>query len=152
MKMVYNDGGRVAAGFKNINGGCVVRAIAIATRLPYKIVYDAIMRRCMVEKHRPKYKPSHPEKGVQKYTYEDYLIGTLGWKWVPTMGIGTGCKVHLRADELPKGRIIARVSKHIVAVIDGVNMITMTALGMSPDASTVTMSKLDIAAPQVRSG
>ncbi len=44
----------------------------------------------------------------------------LGFKFVPTMGIGTGCKVHLRDGELPMGRIIARVSRHYVAVIDGV--------------------------------
>jgi hypothetical protein len=36
------------------------------------------------------------------------------------MGIGTGCKVHLNADELPKGRLICNVSKHYSAVVDGV--------------------------------
>lgn len=36
------------------------------------------------------------------------------------MGIGTGCRVHLRADELPVGRIIVAVSKHYAAVVDGV--------------------------------
>ena len=30
------------------------------------------------------------------------------------------CTVHLRADELPAGRIIASLSRHVVAVIDGV--------------------------------
>lgn len=35
------------------------------------------------------------------------------------MGVGTGCKVHLRAAELPKGRLIVRVSRHLVAVLDG---------------------------------
>ena len=36
------------------------------------------------------------------------------------MFIGQGCKVHLRADELPKGRLVVALSKHIVAIIDGV--------------------------------
>jgi hypothetical protein len=36
------------------------------------------------------------------------------------MGIGTGCSVHLRANELPPGRLIVSVSKHLVGVIDGV--------------------------------
>jgi hypothetical protein len=36
------------------------------------------------------------------------------------MAIGSGCKVHLKADELPKGTIIANVSGHFVCVIDGV--------------------------------
>jgi hypothetical protein len=39
---------------------------------------------------------------------------------VPTMQIGSGCRVHLRADELPAGRIICQVSRHLCAVIDGV--------------------------------
>jgi len=44
----------------------------------------------------------------------------LGFEWKPTMNIGQGCKVHLRADELPCGNIIVNVSKHFAAVIDGV--------------------------------
>ena len=35
------------------------------------------------------------------------------------MKIGSGCTVHLLADELPKGRLVVSVSKHEVAVIDG---------------------------------
>jgi hypothetical protein len=45
---------------------------------------------------------------------------SLGFSWVSTMGIGTGCKVHLTAEELPKGTIICRVSRHYITVIDGV--------------------------------
>jgi hypothetical protein len=45
---------------------------------------------------------------------------TIGWEWTPTMAIGQGCTVHLRADELPAGRLVVSVSKHWVAVIDGV--------------------------------
>ena len=36
------------------------------------------------------------------------------------MFVGSGCKVHLKANELPKGRILCVVSNHYVAVIDGV--------------------------------
>ena len=36
------------------------------------------------------------------------------------MQIGSGCTVHLRADELPPGRLVVSVSKHLTAVIDGV--------------------------------
>ena len=28
------------------------------------------------------------------------------------MPIGSGCKVHLRAEELPKGRLVVALSKH----------------------------------------
>ncbi len=52
-------------------------------------------------------------------TYEKYLK-SLGFIWHPTMTIGSGCKVHLTAEELPKGRLVVSVSKHMVAVIDGV--------------------------------
>jgi len=36
------------------------------------------------------------------------------------MTIGSGCKVHLCADELPPGKIIVKLSGHVAAVIDGV--------------------------------
>jgi hypothetical protein len=36
------------------------------------------------------------------------------------MKIGSGCKVHLRADELPKGRLIIKVSRHLTTMIDGI--------------------------------
>lgn len=48
------------------------------------------------------------------------VMAHYGWTWVPTMKIGQGCKVHLRADELPSGRLVVSISKHEVAVIDGV--------------------------------
>jgi len=36
------------------------------------------------------------------------------------MSIGSGCKVHLDGNELPEGRLVASLSKHVAAVIDGV--------------------------------
>jgi hypothetical protein len=60
-----------------------------------------------------------PRDGVSKEVIRAYLHDQ-GWTWTPTMGIGTGTTVHLRADELPSGRIIVSVSKHLCAVIDGV--------------------------------
>jgi hypothetical protein len=51
--------------------------------------------------------------------YDRYLVDH-GWTWTPTMKIGQGCTVHLRAEELPSGRLIVRVSRHMCAVIDGV--------------------------------
>ena len=47
-------------------------------------------------------------------------MAALGFTWVPTMQIGSGCRVHLRTSDLPKGRIIVRVTRHLAAVIDGV--------------------------------
>jgi hypothetical protein len=48
------------------------------------------------------------------------VMAHLGWHWTPTMAIGSGCTVHLRADELPSGRLIVSLSRHYAAVIDGV--------------------------------
>lgn len=116
----YDDGGRKAAGFTGDTGDCATRAIAIATGLPYKTVYDAINTVAKQERTgKRKRGTSNARTGVYRFTAQTYLE-SLGWKWTPTMLIGQGCKVHLRADELPPGRLICSVSKHYVAVIDGV--------------------------------
>lgn len=120
MPLKINDGGRAAAGYKGSAGDCVTRAIAIATDQPYQTVYDAINEAAKDERASKRRRGrSSARTGVHKPTYKTYLAA-LGWKWVPTMTIGQGCKVHLRADELPPGRLIVSVSRHLVAVIDGV--------------------------------
>lgn len=118
----YDDGGRAAAGYKGTTGDCVVRAIAIAAELPYQQVYDLVNEESSRERgrvRRGKIKKSSAREGVFTPTTRR-VLERLGWKWVPLMGIGTGCKVHLNADELPSGRIICKVSRHVCAVIDGV--------------------------------
>ena len=62
---------------------------------------------------------SSARTGVYKNT-ERKVMELLGWKWIPTMKIGQGCKVHLQEDELPKGRLVVSLSRHFTAVIDGV--------------------------------
>jgi hypothetical protein len=121
MRFAHDDGGRAAAGFRGTTGDCVCRAIAIATRRDYREVYDALNALAAEERpgRRPRWRRSSSRTGVSMATARRYL-GPLGWRWVPTMGIGTGCKVHLEADELPAGRLIVRISRHVVAVIDGV--------------------------------
>lgn len=120
MKWVYNDGGRVDAGFKGTTGDCVCRAIAIATERPYKEVYDLINEYAKSERTgKRKRGKSNARTGVYKDCIRK-VMKHYGWTWVPTMQIGQGCKVHLREDELPKGRLVVSVSKHETAVIDGV--------------------------------
>lgn len=120
MNYVYDDGGRKAAGYVGTASDCVVRAIAIATQQPYQKIYDELNELCSKE-YRTKGRTtrSSSRNGIYKATRKKFMK-KLGWKWVPTMGIGTGCKVHLKASELPAGRLIVSVSKHLVAVIDGV--------------------------------
>ena len=119
MDFVYNDGGRAAAGYKGRAGDCVVRAIAVATQTPYREVYDAINALAVEERARRGRTRSSARSGVGRTTYEGYLR-TLGWEWVPTMQVGSGCRVHLRTEELPKGRLVVRLSRHLTAVIDSV--------------------------------
>jgi hypothetical protein len=118
MLYVYDDGGRAAAGYTGDAGDCVVRAIAIAAEVPYEEVYQAMWagsRSLKLLRERGK----SPRTGVSRKVYDAYLKAH-GWTWTPTMEIGQGCRVHLRAKELPPGRIIARLSRHLCAVIDGV--------------------------------
>jgi len=119
MKYQYNDGGRSAAGFKGDTGDCVTRAIAIALDRPYSEIYDGLNGCRDNMRQTKRVRGSSARTGVSRVIYDNYL-DQRGWKFVPTMKIGSGCKVHLRADELPAGRIICRVSHHLVAVIDGV--------------------------------
>ena len=120
MDFIYNDGGRQAAGFKGTTGDCVCRAIAIATERPYKEVYDLINQFAKAERTgKRKRGTSNARTGVYANT-EKKVMEHYGFNFVPTMTIGSGCKVHLRADELPSGRIVVRLSKHSAAVIDGV--------------------------------
>lgn len=122
MEFIYNDGGRKEAGYTGSAGDCVVRAIAIATEKPYQEVYDAINKTIHPENKIQLYQSrikSSARNGVNRKYIHSYLK-SLGWKWIPTMFIGKGCKVHLKKEELPSGRIICNLSKHIVAVIDGV--------------------------------
>jgi hypothetical protein len=115
----YNDGGRAAAGFKGRTGDCVTRAIAIATGVPYRIVYDALNEASLRERPRKGKSRSSARTGVKGTTVRRHLAD-LGWRWHPTMSIGQGTRVHLRPEELPRGRLIVSVSRHLVAVIDGV--------------------------------
>jgi hypothetical protein len=122
----YDDGGRSDAGRKGDTGDCVTRAIAIAAGLPYKEVYDRLAQGNATErkskrgrKARVGRKTASHGIAVKRKWFQDYMA-ELGFVWTATMRIGSGCRVHLRGDELPKGRIIARVSKHYAAVIDGV--------------------------------
>lgn len=117
---VKDDGGRAAAGYRGTAGDCVVRSIAIATESPYQEIYDiinSIAKKEMITKRRKD--RSNARNGVYRSTYSEYL-SSIGWKWVPTMSIGSGCKVHLRPDELPSGRLIVSVSKHMTAFVNGV--------------------------------
>jgi len=122
-----NDGGREDAGFKGGAGDCVVRAIAIATQLPYLQVYEdlRVANQSYADQRNDKLarrlhaKGSSPRNGNHRNVFHSYIL-SQGFDWVPTMKVGAGCQVHLLANELPSGRLIVKVSKHLTAIIDGV--------------------------------
>ena len=105
----YDDGGRGSAGFKGEAGDCATRSIAIATGYTYRDVYHALWEA----------NGGTPRDGVKTKAWRK-VMADLGWEWTPTMQIGSGCRVHLSADELPSGRLVVRLSKHFAAVVDGV--------------------------------
>lgn len=115
----YDDGGRAASGFRGEAGDCVARSLAIILDRPYREVYDEINVFVKTNERRRKKGSSSSRTGVYKTTTRR-IMEHFGFGWTPTMQVGQGCTVHLRADELPSGRIIASVSKHVCAVIDGV--------------------------------
>lgn len=133
MPFVYDDGGRVAAGYKGHTGDCFIRAFAIATELPYQQIYDMLTEHAALERpnsKRRKGRRSGARSGVWKATAHKIAYKLRpDWFpyrddgrafWTPTMTIGSGCRVHLAAGELPSGRLVACVSRHYTAVIDGV--------------------------------
>lgn len=117
----YNDGGRTAQGYKGHTGDCVARSVAIATGSNYTNVYELINKLAQSERRGTRKRGiSSARTGVYKSTIKK-LMKHIGAEWTPLMGIGTGCTVHLREDELPKkGRYVLSVSKHLCAWIDGV--------------------------------
>jgi hypothetical protein len=122
MTFQHNDGGRAAAGFKGAAGDCVARAVAIASGRPYAEVYARLAEGTGSQRAGKKGKRSASARNginVTRKWFKDLMV-EWGFVWVPTMTIGSGCKVHLRADELPAGRLVVSVSGHYTTMIDGV--------------------------------
>lgn len=123
LAVIWDDGGRAAAGFKGIARDCVCRSIAIATERPYREIYCLINTMATAERmsrRRAKSGRSSARKGVYHPTTRR-IMAALGWTWVPTMKVGSPGRVHLAEGELPaEGRLVVQVSRHVTAVVDGV--------------------------------
>lgn len=121
----FNDGGRKDSGYKGFTGDCVCRSIAIASGKPYSEIYEALslgnlnQRKSKYDNKTRGTKTAARGINTNRKWFKDYMA-QLGFSWIPTMLIGQGCKVHLSKDQLPSGKIIAVVSKHYTAVIEGV--------------------------------
>jgi hypothetical protein len=132
-RFVKDDGGRSKSGVPGADrqvGDCVARAIAIATQRPYREVHDALVvgtvhhvasdtsEQGKWARRRGGVRHFDADHGCADEVYGPYLE-SLGWKHTSTPSRNPG-KVHLRADELPPGRLVVKISRHLVAVIDGV--------------------------------
>lgn len=113
MEWVYDDGGR-SSYFKGEAGDCVTRAIAIATEQDYKKVYDEL-----AAMNKARYGKKSARNGIHRDDIKKYMADH-GWMWCPKMRIGSGCTVHMRRSELPRGRVMCSLSRHIATVVDGV--------------------------------
>lgn len=106
----YNDGGRSDSGRKGTAGDCVCRAIAIALELPYDQVY-----RELAQANQEAGGKRSARNGLYRSVYEAYL-NKHGWVWHSAPKL-EGRKA--RFNDLPQGRLIARMARHVAAVIDG---------------------------------
>jgi hypothetical protein len=110
---VYDDGGRRESGFRGDTGDCVTRAIAIATGLPYADVYRDVSDRVGATGRARSARNGVPNRTIRP------LITGYGFTWTPTMKVGAGTTVHVSTGEVPDNCIL-RLSRHVVAVVDGV--------------------------------
>jgi len=107
----YNDGGR-SKYFKGKAGDCAARAMAIALEVDYKDAYNELAK--ANAKGRGGQKSAR--NGIYK---EDFnrVLEAHGWVWVAAPKF-EGRKAYVQ--DMPSGRVIARMARHFVAVIDGV--------------------------------
>ena len=132
MRYVEDGGGYDLAGF--VRPHTMIAALAIATEQDYRAVYETITVRHeeWPHEHRrgattrrikgymeARRKPTPASFGVYYEVVKEYLEH-LDWRWLPLMDIGSGTRYHLRDGQIPTtGRRLARVSKDLVAVIEG---------------------------------
>jgi hypothetical protein len=129
MKVIITDGGRASSARcrGQTRGDCVTRSIAIVTGRSYWEVYDRLAQGTGAQRRGKggKKRAASAANGVNtdRKWFKDYMR-ELGFTWVPVMGIGTGCTMHMRYNEgyggLPPGKLVVSLSKHYSAVIDGV--------------------------------
>jgi len=123
MKFEYNDGGRIAAGYKGHTRDCVARAIAIALKVQYKTIYKDLSSLtkalAYVDLDIARYvkrRGASPRNGVLPDVTKIYL-DSKNWEWNPVNERGRAC---LTAGVIPSGIVVVKLHRHIAAVIDGV--------------------------------
>ena len=118
----FNDGGRQAAGFKGQARDCVARSIAIVSRLPYNVVYEALAQGTGTQRasKRTGKRAASANNGVNtdRKWFKDYMA-SLGYEWHSLVQVGSSQRTRLNATEMPKGDLIVKLRKHYTAIKDG---------------------------------
>lgn len=113
---IFSDGGRAQSGFNGMVGDCVIRAIAIATKLDYSIVWNDLNDRSIDAYNKTHAKPTNKplvDNGVYPYIYHPYLK-ELGWSY-------TSVNKDIRPSDLPNtGIVIVHTRAHLFCMINGV--------------------------------
>jgi len=105
----HNDGGRSLSRRPKQRNDCTVRALAIAEGRDYDLVYDELKdacRKCAAGFHFTEWANKQPER------FEKISFPAIKGK--PRMNVEMFCCLYSH------GRYIARIAKHVMAVIDGV--------------------------------
>ena len=114
---VYDDGGRQAAGFPGRADDSVIRALAIALPLPYKLVRAALAHEMRITSDWP----DDPDGGVPQ-ALMDKCLQELGWRFVLNDQHTRGFPV-LTMRDLPVGRYVIEFrgprAGHVGALVDG---------------------------------
>ena len=106
----YNDGGRAASGRKGNAGDCGVRAMSIALGLDYDSCYKEL-----AQANKDNGRAKSVRSGIMKDVYAA-VLNRYGWVWHSAPKFD-GRKA--RCSDIPSGTVIARQSRHFVAVIGG---------------------------------
>ncbi|MBV9344668.1 MAG: hypothetical protein JOZ03_06720 [Gammaproteobacteria bacterium] len=96
-----------------------MRAIAIATGRSYREIYAELAAVAAAETSRGTRRRNHPRTWLRQSTVRRFLEAH-GWTFVTTTTPGGRPRLRLRAVELPAGRILVALSRHLCAVVDGV--------------------------------
>ena len=117
----WDDGGRRDAGFKGSAGDCGVRAIAIATGIAYRQVYDDLFAICKIWPGNTKEAKriranATPRKGLPRAVLARYLE-ELGWQRYKGINSQYG-NLRINDPDLPRQRTLCEVRKHYVTLRD----------------------------------
>jgi hypothetical protein len=130
-RWILTDGGRKAAGYRGTTGDCVIRALTLAvypevvadpttetagTR--YKTMYRALQERQRQWTGKATLGRDSVRNGVYTFVYRE-MLNDAKWRHTQINTMVPRPKIHLKREELPGGRLLVELNRHLVAVIDG---------------------------------